>query len=224
MKYFFRLSIFSLVFASSVARADLWGGDLPLLAEIVTNTLNTLYELQKQSKQWQEEMDGIGDKINRIQTIANIVNPNSWDQWKDPAEAMNRLQRIYYTIPKEYRTEKSDQVEQEISKAMNMVARIQRDTQSTFLSGKELEARGADASPGVAQKLTASGVGTLISQQAQAQVIQSQIASLLSQMLANGNEQENRAIVAHGTAFQNIAAASRTSLFSQLILGSKEEK
>jgi len=215
--------IVAILFALTIslnAKADFWGGDLPLLAEIVTNTMNTLMELQKQSKNWQDEMDGIKDKIDRIQTISELVQPSSWDKWKDPMEAMSRLQRIYHTVPKEYRTEKSDMMEQEISKAMNLVAKISRDTKTTFESGKELERRGADSSPGVAQKLTASGVGTLISMQAQSQVLQSQMTSLLSQMLASANEQETRSVVSHGNSFKSASQtiAGQGLTFSSIVL------
>src|SRR5262245_35695901 len=87
---------------SQYSHADFWGGDLPLLAEIVTNTLNTLYELQRQTRLFQDEMDGITDRIDRVRTISQIVQPSSWDQWRDPKEALTRLQQIYYTLPKEY--------------------------------------------------------------------------------------------------------------------------
>lgn len=224
MSLMLRAFVSFLVLGSSVAKADLWGGDLPLLAQIVTNTMNTLMELQKQSQLLQDQMDGVNDKIDRVEAIKDIVESTTWDQWKDPVQALSKLQRIYYQIPKEFRSEKSELVEREIAQAMNLVAKIKRDTKSAYDSGKELERRGADASPGVAEKLTASGVGTLISQQAQAQVIQSQIASLLGQILAAGNEQENRAIVSQGTALQNIATASRQGLFSELILGLKDQK
>jgi hypothetical protein len=190
---------------SSNAKADLWGGDLPLLAQIVTNTLYTLYELQRQSTLLQDEMSGIKDKINRIQTISEVVQPASWEKWKDPAEAVRRLKTIYYTLPKEYRSEKSDQIEAEISKAMNLVSRVSPEATTTFHSGKELERRGADASPGVAQKLTASGVGTLVALESQSQVMQSHIASLLAQMLASANERESREVVSKGAAFQNVS-------------------
>jgi hypothetical protein len=206
------------------SRADFWGGDLPLLAHIVTNTLNTLMELQKQSQFMKDEMDGVKDKIDRIQTISELVQPSSWDKWRDPMEAMTRLQRIYQAVPKEYRTEKSDMIEDEISKAMNLVARISRDTQHTFESGKELERRGADASPGVASKLTASGVGTLISMQAQSQVLQSQVTSLLSQMLASANEKETRGIVSKGATFHGVSSSlGLTNLsFSKVVLGMRD--
>lgn len=205
------------------AKADLWGGDLPLLAEIVFNTLHTMMELEKQSQYWKDEMDGIKDRIYRIQTIANVVQPSDWEKWKDPKEALERLRLIYHTIPKEYRSEKYDTIEAEISQAMNLVSRVGLQTGTTFASGKELERRGADASPGVAQKLTASGIGTLVAQQAQAQEIQSHVVSLLAQMLAEGNEKETRSVATKGNSFRSFATnlSQTDSKFSQIVLAIK---
>jgi len=198
------LLLLSIVPAS--ARADLWGGDLPLLAQIVLNTLQTLHELRKQSGLLEDSMDGIKDRIDRVQTIAMVVQPSSWEQWRDPREAMRRLKLIYHTLPPEYRSAKSDAIEEELSKAMNMVSRLVPEANTTFRSGKELERRGADASPGVAAKLTASGVGTLVAMEAQTQVIQSHITSLLAQMLADANEKESRAVVARGAGFSGVSS------------------
>ena len=162
-------------------------------------------EMRHQSALLSYELDGITDRINRIRTISEIIKPSEWDQWKNPHEAMQRLRTIYHTIPPEYRSEKSDLVEAELSRAMNMIARIVPEAQTTFASGKELERRGANASPGVAQKLTASGVGTLISMEAQSQIIQSHVVSLLSQMLAEANERETRGIVMKGSSFIGVS-------------------
>jgi hypothetical protein len=149
-------------------------------------------------------MAGINDRIYRIQTISDMVQPGQWDKWKNPREALNRLQIIYSTLPKEYRSEKSDQIEVEISEAMNLIARVAPGATSTFQSGKELESRGANSSPGVAQKLTASGVGSLVAIEAQNQVIQSHIVSLLAQSLADANEKETRNVVSKGQGFTNV--------------------
>lgn len=203
MRHFFIISL--LLLGTKSAKADLWGGDLPLLAQIVTNTLNTLYQLKEQTRIMEEEMEGIKDRINRVQTIAEVVQPSTWDKWKDPAEALRRLKVIYQTLPKEYRSEKSDAIEDEISKAMNAIARISGGAQTSFQSGKELERRGADASPGVAQKLTASGVGSLVSIESQNLILQSHITSLLTQMLAEGNEKETRQVVSRGSSFSGVS-------------------
>jgi len=203
MKKFFLLLL--LVPFSTPAKADFWGGDLPLLAEIVANTLMTLNQLRTQTELMNDEMEGIKDKINRIRTISDVVQPAQWHQWKDPAEAFRRLQLIYQTLPKEYRSPKADEIESEIARAMNMISRVAPEAHTTFLSGKELERRGADASPGVAQKLTASGIGTLVAMEAQSQVIQSHITGLLARMLADGNEKETRMVVTKGQSFSDVS-------------------
>ena len=197
--------ILALIFPPNLAKADFWGGDLPLLMEIVTNTLNTLMELRKQTRRLDDELRGINNKINRIKTIQKLVQPSSWNKWKNPKEALRRLQLIYHTLPKEYRSKKADAIEAEISKAMNSISLISREAKSLFRSGKELERRGADASPGVAQKLTASGVGSLVAVSSQTLVIQSHITSLLSQMLAQANEKESRSVVSKGKNFSGLS-------------------
>lgn len=202
MKHF---AVLLILFTSNQARADLWGGDLPLLAQIVTNTLQTLNQLREQTTLMQDEMAGIKDKIYRIETIAQVVQPSRWEEWKDPITAMRRLETIYYTLPKEYRSDKSDAIAVELSKAMNAISRVGSEMPNTFNSGKELERRGADASPGVAQKLTASGIGTLIAIEAQSQVIQSHMTSLLTQMLAEANENESRSVVSRGRSFIGVS-------------------
>lgn len=208
------------------AKADLWGADLPLLAEIVFNTLHTMMELERQSQYWSAEMAGIKDRIDRIQTIANVVEPSTWEKWKDPREALERLRLIYHTIPKEYRSEKYDSIEHELANAMNLVARLRPETESSFKSGKELERRGADASPGVAQKLSASGIGSLVTIQSQSLAVQSHITSLLAQMLADANEKETRAVASRGSSFKFFATnLSQTDFrFSRLVLGAKETR
>jgi hypothetical protein len=204
MKKFLLFPAFLLFVTTQPARADFWGGDLPLLAQIVTNTLSTLAQLQQQTKMLKDQTQGINDQINRIKTIEKLINPSNWKEWKNPEVALKRLKEIYYTLPPEYRNQKSDAFESEMSKAMALSSQMTDEAHSTFLSGKELERRGADASPAVAEKLTASGVGTLISLEAQSQVAQSQMISLLSQMLAQGVEQESRKVTMTGNSFKSI--------------------
>ena len=214
------LVLLLLIIAPGKAKADFWGGDLPLLAEIVTNTLHTLYELQRQTSLMRDELRGIKDKVQRIKTISEVVQPSSWHEWKDPREAMRRLELIYFTLPKEYRSEKSDMMAAELSRAMNLIARLKPEAQTSFKSGKELERRGADASPGLAQKLTASGTGTLIALESQSLAVQSHITSLITQMLADANEKENRSVVSKGRAMTSVShnLGENDSRFSSRVL------
>lgn len=224
-KYVYSILISAhLLLSATPARADFWGGDLPLLAKIVFNTLYTMNELRRQTNMMQDEMAGINDRISRIQAIAEVVQPSSWDQWKNPEEALRRLKVVYHTLPKEYRSEKSDQIEEELSKAMALIAKVGKGAGTSFQSGKEMEQRGVDSSPGVAQKLTASGMGTLISMEAQNQVIQSHVVSLLAQTLAAANEKESRSVESKGAAFAGVSenlAKNDDATFSSHVLALK---
>lgn len=175
------------------ARADLWGADLPLLMEIVINTLQTYYQLYQQTQLMREELRGIHDKIHRFEAIKDIIRPDDLESWKDPKEAIRRLERIYYTLPPEFKTEKSDQAVRQISQAMSVAGLLTRDAKPAFDSGKQIEKKALDSSPGVANKLTASGIGTLVTLQSQSQVAQAQIIALLSQIIAeNGSKDAAR--------------------------------
>ena len=83
MKKYILILVLLISVPFKTVRADLWGGDLPLLTQIVFNTLHTMYELQQQTRMLNDEMDGIKDRIYRIQSIADVVQPSSWDQWKN---------------------------------------------------------------------------------------------------------------------------------------------
>lgn len=172
------------------AHADFFGGDLPLLAQIVTNTLNTLNELQNQSEMLRSELRGIDDKINRLKTLSDLLKTEDYSKWKDPREAARRLSTIYYMVPRELRTEKSDEIEREISRAMSLAAQLVAGAHAPFASGKQMEDEALRAGPAVANKMTASGVGTLVALQSQNQVAQATVISLLSQMVADGASRE----------------------------------
>lgn len=221
-----KITLVFILFFSSVSKGDIWGGDLPLLAEIVFNTLHTMYELEKQSRYMKDELAGINDKIYRIKTISEIVQPSTWEKWQDPQETVKRLRQIYKILPKEYHSAKADLLDEEIAKSMELIGKLNRETKSTFQSGKELERRGADSSPGVAQKLTASGVGTLISLEAQSQVAQSQMISLLAQILSQVNEKETRQIISHTNSFKGFSEnlGQREFSFSELVLRNRWTK
>ncbi len=188
----------------SKARADLWGADLPLLVEIVANTLQTYFQLKEQTELMREEYRGIKDKINRLETIKDIIQPDNLEAWKDPRVAVKRLQDIYYTLPPEFRTGKSDEIERHISQAMSLAARISDEAKVAFKSGKQLERNALSVGPAVANKMTASGVGTLISLESQNQVAQATIISLLSNMVAENASRDASYLKSQIREFQKI--------------------
>ncbi len=193
-----------LIFSAKPARADMFGADIPLLIEIVSNTLSTLGELRDQSELLKRELRGIDEKIKRLKAIKEIIAPDDLDKWKDPKEALRRLRDIYHTLPPEFKTEKSDSIERRIAEAMSVSGNLISNSRSAFDSGKQLEKEGLEVGPAVANKLTASGIGTLVTLQSQNQVAQAQIISLLSQMIAESGSKEAARLEAQSKEFKSV--------------------
>jgi len=185
-------------------KADFFGGDIPLLIEIVSNTLSSLGELRTQSDLLRRELRGIDDKIHRLQSIKEIIGPSDLSTWKDPHEAFARLRRIYYTLPPEFRTDKSDEIELRLSQAMSVAGLLADSAKPAFRSGKQLEKNSLEVGPAVANKMTASGVGTLVALESQNQVTQATIISLLAQMIAESGSKEVSRLNSQSTEFKSI--------------------
>ncbi len=188
------------------ARADFWGGDIPLLIEVVSNTLNTLNQLKDQSEMMRRELRGIDDKIHRLTTIKELIRPKDLELWKNPKEAAKRLRDIYLTLPPEFRTEKSDDIEKRISEAMSVAGVLAESAKPAFDSGKQLEKDGLEVGPAVANKMAASGVGTLVALQSQNQVAQATIISLLSQMIAEDGSKEAAKLKSQAKEFKSLGS------------------
>jgi len=199
------LFIACILFSSKPARADFFGGDIPLLIQIITNTLNTLHELQHQSDLLKRELRGIDDKINRIQAIKELLNPNDKERWKDPVEALKRLQTVYSLLPDQFKTQKSKEVEDQIARALVLAERLKRESTLAYDSGRELEKKALDSSPAVSQKLAASGIGTLVTLEAQNQVAQGTIINLLSQMIAEGASKDAALITSQSNEMKQVS-------------------
>lgn len=198
MKQRIRASLLGFLISLAPQNAKaLVGEEIPFLIEIISNTLYTLHEVRAQSEMLRRELRGIDDKIHRLRTIQEIIAPDDLEKWKNPQEALRRLRRIYYELPPEFRTDKSDEIERRIAEALSVAGVLVESARPAFSSGKELEKEGLEVGPAVANKMTASGVGTLVSLQSQNQVAQAQIISLLSQMIAESGAKEASRLQSH---------------------------
>ncbi len=197
--------VFIGAFTALPARADLFGGDVAVLVKILVESINQLNELRRQSQLMEDEMRGVRDTIRRLTAIKEIVQGTDSSEWKDPRKAVRRLSDIYYTLPPEIRTKKADAVEAEIRRAMDIATRITNSAGDAYKTGADLERTALNKSPAVSQKLTASGVGSLIELQAQNQVAQGTIIGLLTQMVAETTDSNARQMAGRSAAFMDVS-------------------
>ena len=202
-----KIILITLLVFSSLQVQAFWGGDIPLLIKIVTNTMRTFKQLRDQTSLLKKQMQGIDDIIRRFDSISKIANPENLDEWKDPKEAARRLERIYYTLPPEFRTEKSDQMARQLSNAMNTASLMMESAQESFESGKQLETKALHVGPAVAEKMAASGIGTLVALESQNQVAQATMVSLITQLVAENGAKEASRIKSQAQNFKSTSSA-----------------
>ena len=213
--------ISSFTFTPKKARADFWGADIPILLEILSNTIMQLMEMRRQARLMESELAGINNLINRFENMRDLIQTSNWQDWSNPTSATRKLNQIYHLLPTELKSTKSREIELELARAMELSSRLSEASRVVFLSGEDIERRASHASPGVANKLSASALGTIIKLNAQNQVAQSQVVSLLTKILAETTEREARSItqkaIEMNTIGELLSSENKESKFSENI-------
>jgi hypothetical protein len=109
MKRFLIILAFSTMVLSPRAKADFWGGDLPLLAQILTQAITQVEELQsilgtsKESYQFLQQInEGKRDALHVINTMNHVLKPGNLSNLHDVTEVIREIQDLYGKIPLTY--------------------------------------------------------------------------------------------------------------------------
>ncbi|MCM0604499.1 MAG: hypothetical protein KA715_00240 [Xanthomonadaceae bacterium] len=87
------------------AKADLWGMDIPLLIQIVTNTIQQVEQLRSIVGAGQDSLNlmrsinqGVNDSLALAQTIAPNQFSGIYSDWNNTSQALARLEEIYGAV------------------------------------------------------------------------------------------------------------------------------
>lgn len=162
------LSICLLVVPRS-SKADLFGGDVAVLTQILVQTIKQLYELQRIVQSGQDTLNlirdinrGINDSLKLVESLGPYIDPGLYKELKKVEELVKHLQGAYGII-----VDSSDRVPQEDTD--RVVAEAISVNNALFEYAKELDKVGErikifshEVSPGGAQKLTAQSLGVMV--------------------------------------------------------------
>ena len=103
MKRFLRLLLAAaLCFSPSAGRADLFGGDVVVLAQILANAIQQLAQLKQIMDNGQDTLGlmrdinrGINDSLQLMQTSGLIKNPGVYKEWTQVDQALGAIGTIY---------------------------------------------------------------------------------------------------------------------------------
>lgn len=169
-KLFFRCLLLASFVCIPTVHADLFGGDVAVLTQILANALQQLAKLNSILKSGTDSLNlmreihkGINDSLNMIRTIDPSWNPGIYREWENVDRALAELERIYGSIPgstSESRVQKDS--DQSVAEAVALNNSIYQYTKEIDRLGEEIKSASHAVSPGGAQKLTAQSLGVML--------------------------------------------------------------
>ena len=156
-------------FEPATARADLFGGDVVVLTQILANAIMQLQQLQKLFNTGSDSLNllrdinrGINDSLNLMRTVSPYTDPGLYSDWDRVQAARQRVNTIYGTVtPSRVATMQRD-ADQNVAEAITLNNQIYAYTNTIDQIGEAIKTYSHRASPGGAQKLTAESMGVML--------------------------------------------------------------
>jgi hypothetical protein len=196
-KYFFLLTFAVTLFRPTIAKADLWGGDVVVLTQILANAVQQLYHL-KQILSTGHDTLGLMREINRgirhglgiIQIINPKFNPGLYGSLETAERVLNIISDLYGIIPQtsEYVLQKSQDLSASESIAMN--SKLFRFADDVDKESERILKHAQGVNPQGAAKLTAESVAILIGVTSQVLRTNSMMLKVMGQNMALANRKE----------------------------------
>lgn len=232
MKRFYPLIICTLMFFTSVfhanpARADMFGGDVAVLLQILQNALQQLIILRQTLDVAKNDSDllhsvnrDIETALTEIHAIQDVVREtNDIGKTRDPVELLNRVRNIYGRLPRLGNLERMNFAD----KATGNGLAVDNDTHLHAAQmdqiGLRLQEQARTASPGRAQQITAQSQSAMLHSLAQIERTDATILRVDSTQLALQNQKEKNHIESFDHSYSALSA-SKASQESDLTLGS----
>lgn len=182
------------------ARADIFGGDVVVLTQILAQTIQQLAQLRQIFETGTRQIDlineinrGINDSMNLIRTINPNADPGIFREWQRTSDAIRAVRDLYGAIvsSKDERIQQS--ADQSVAEAVTMNNSIYDYTRQIDEIGEAIKSYSHSVSPGGAQKLTAESMGVMLHVMNTSLRAQATSLKLQAQVLAMQNHKDKEA-------------------------------
>jgi len=185
------------IFVTSPAKADMFGGDLIYLAQILANAVKQYIELKNIVENGRDQLDlireinrGVNDSLRLAQTINPNIDPGIYKDWQNAGDALAKLQSIYGIVTNSPDSRVYSDTDQNVAEAVTLNNDIYKYTQNIDELGEAIKDYSHDVSPGGAQKLTAQTLGVMLQIMNQSLRTQATGLKLQAQTMAVQNKKE----------------------------------
>ena len=180
------------------AKADLFGGDVAVLVQILAQTIKQLYELQRIVSTGQDTLSlmrdinrGIRDGLVVIRIINPKFNPGLYGGLETADQVQRAIEDLYGTIPQtsEYRLQEAQ--DRSVSESIAMNGTLFQYADSVDEETKRIMAHSQSTNPQGSAKLTNQSLAVLIGITTQVLRTNSMMLKMMGQNMALSNRKEN---------------------------------
>lgn len=196
-KWIAALLIVTLPTHSMKARADLWGGDIPLLIQIVANTLQQLIQLKqilstgKDSLNFMRDINnGVREALRIARTMNSNISPGVLSNLENMEQLLGAVQALYGTVPNTPEAPMQKTMDQSVAESIHLHNEAFRYAQGIDNEAERIKSHAMVASPQTAERLTAQSMGVLIHVLNQVLRTNAAILKMNSEQLALQNKKE----------------------------------
>jgi len=179
------------------SKADLWGGDVAVLIQILAKSVQQLIQLKELLGTARGNLDllkdvhrGINDSLDLVQTIGPIVDPGLYQDWQELKVALEQLEELYGIVVPSKDAQLQRDADKSVAEAIRLNNLIYKYSKSVDKIGETIKQYSHSVSPGGAQKLTAQSMGVMIHVLNQSMRAQATGLKLQAQTLALQNHKE----------------------------------
>ncbi len=197
MKKITAVILASFITFSTPAKADLFGGDVAVLIQILTNAMKQLIELQNMVKNGTDQLDllkninrGINDSLRLAKTIYPNIDPGLYQDWQNASDALQKLEKIYGIVSESPDAGIFRATDRQVAEVVALNNDIYKYTQGIDELGEVIKEFSHDVSPGGAQKLTAQTLGVMLQVMNQSLRTQATGLKLQAQAIAVENKRQ----------------------------------
>lgn len=199
------------------AKADLFGGDVAVLVQILAQTIKQLYELQRIVSTGQDTLTlmrdinrGIRDGLAIIRIVNPKFNPGLYGGLETIDQVQRAIEELYGAIPQtsEYRLQEAQ--DKSVSESIAMNGTLFQYADSVDEETKRIIAHAQKVSPQGAGKLTAESLAVLIGVTTQVLRTNSMMLKMMGQNMALSNRKEKLQATQFKAQYEGISNALGT--------------
>ena len=182
---------------SNTAKADLFGADVAVLAQILQQTIMQLAELKSILQSGKDTLGlledvnrGINDSLHLAETLGLRVDPGIYRDLRQVDQAVRALETIYGRAVDSPAATVQRNTDQTVAEAISFNNELNEYAQRLDRIGEEIKSYSHAVSPGGAAKLTAQSLGVVIHVMNQQMRATGQGLKLQAQAMAIQNKKE----------------------------------